>query len=326
MTRNIKPVDIVGLGENAVDLFVVSEHFPFRGSKQPVLETSLQPGGQITTALLTCRRLGLSARYVGKVGDNEDGKLQFKSLLAEGIDLTFCSTVPACPNRKSIILVDRESGDRTILWSRDERLALRAEELTREVVCSGKALFVDGQDAKTSTIAAEWAREAGIPVVADLDTVSPGIEDLLPFLTHLIAAREFPAKITGQKTPHACLKQLSKTYGVPTVGMTLGPEGALLFEGGSFHYSPGFEVPVVDTTGAGDVFHGAFIYGILRGWPCRRRLDFANALAAMNCTALGARGAVRTREEAEALMKSGSRIDNVIYHSSPDSPSRLLSR
>ncbi|MEE9240676.1 MAG: PfkB family carbohydrate kinase, partial [bacterium] len=142
------------------------------------------------------------------------------------------------------------------------------------------------------------------------------------FLTHLIAAREFPAKITGQKTPHACLKQLSETYGVPTVGMTLGPEGALLFEGGSFHYSPGFEVPVVDTTGAGDVFHGAFIYGILRGWPCRRRLDFANALAAMNCTALGARGAIRTREEAEALLPSGSRTDSVIYHSSPASLSR----
>ena len=209
MTKNIKPVDIVGLGENAVDLFVVSERYPSRGSKQPVLETSLQPGGQITTALITCRRLGLTARYIGKVGDDEDGKLQFESLLAEGIQLEHCSTVPDCPNRKSIILVDREFGDRTILWSRNERLALKAEELTPAVVCSGKALFVDGQDAETSTIAAKWAREAGILVVADLDTVSPGIEDLLPFLTHLVAAREFPAKITGQKTPHACLNQLS---------------------------------------------------------------------------------------------------------------------
>ena len=313
MAEKVSSVDVVGLGENVMDTLLLVDRYPARGTKTHLLTSSRQPGGQVASALVACRHLGLKTRYVGKFGDDADAKQQIRSLKLESIDFEFCPTVSNCQGRTSVIIVDRATGERTIYWNRDARLAVKPKELNQEVICSGRVLFVDGQDVEASTQAAKWAREAGLHVVADLDTLQPGIENLLPHLTHLIASKEFPRKVTGAYKMQTCLSQLHKNFGIPTVGVTLGPDGALVLDKGEFYYSPGYRVAAVDTTGAGDVFHGAFIYGLLQGWAWEKNLDFCNAFAALNCTAIGARGSIRTQVEAEVLMERGSRNVNEEY-------------
>ncbi len=302
-----KEVDVVGLGLNATDTVLLVRKFPPLGGKQKVEAISRQAGGQITTALVTCRRLGLSARYVGKVGDNEDGRILLASLRAEGVEVQFTMTVPDTPNQLGMIIVDQASGERTVFWDRSPRLAVSPAELAPEAFETARILLIDGCDVPASLAAAKWARKKAIPVVADFDTAYENVEKLFPLTDYLIASHDFLPAVTDESDHFRALQFLAREYDVQVAGVTLGLDGALVFARGRFHYSPGFVVQAVDTTGAGDVFHGALIYGILEQWPLARSLDFANAMAALNCTALGARGGIATRPEAEKLIATGTR-------------------
>lgn len=306
-------VDVVGLGLNATDTVLTVREFPALGGKERIASLTRQPGGQVATALVTCQRLGLKSRYIGKVGDDERGKIQLASLRREGLNIRHVCVARGTPNQLAYIIVDQKTGERTVFWDRDPRLAVKPSEVPKEAICSARLLHIDGCDVEAALKAARWAREAGIPVTADLDTVYKRVEKLFPVIDYLIASANFLPAVTGQDDPFRVLEYMAVEYGIRAPGMTLGRDGALVYWQGRFHYSPGFVVETVDTTGAGDVFHGAFIYGVLAGWQIRRTLDFANAMAALNCTALGARGRIATRAEAERLMASGSRHVNRTY-------------
>jgi len=163
-----------------------------------------------------------------------------------------------------------------------------------------------------------------MPVVADFDTVYTGIEKLFPLVDYLIASANFLPAVSGDQDPFRALQYMARKYGVRAPGMTLGRYGALLYWHQRFYYSPGFVVNTVDTTGAGDVFHGAFIYGLLRGWGVERILDFANAMAGLNCTRLGARGGIRKRAAAERLMGRGERHVNPAFTPRPKLRGRVI--
>ncbi len=306
-------VDVVGLGLNATDTVVLVREFPALGSKERVVSVSRQAGGQVATALVTCQRLGLSTRYIGKVGDDEAGRFQLASLRREGLDLRYTRVARRTPNQLAYIIVDQATGERTVFWDRDPRLAISPSDLSRQAVCSAKVVHLDGCDVEACLQAARWARRAAIPVVADLDTVYKKVEQLLPWIDYLIASANFLPAVTGKDDPFRVLEFMASEYGIAAPGMTLGRDGALVFWRGRFHYSPGFVVETVDTTGAGDVFHGAFIYGLVSGWQMDRILEFSNAMAGLNCTAIGARGGIRSRGEAEKLMAEGNRHPNPAY-------------
>jgi sugar/nucleoside kinase (ribokinase family) len=273
----------------------------------------MHAGGQVATALVTCQRLGLRTRYIGKVGDDEGGKIQLASLKREGVDLRYTRVVRDTPNQFGHILVDQATGERTVFWDRDARLTVTPGELTERAITGGRVLLLDGCDVEACFQAARWAWRARIPVVADLDTVYKRVESLFPYIDCLIASTKFLPTLTGQADPFRALEYTATEYKMKAPGMTLGRDGALIYQGGQFRYSPGFVVETVDTTGAGDVFHGAFIYGLLTRWEIGRILDFANAMAALNCTVLGARGGIKTRAEAENLMARGARHVNPAY-------------
>jgi len=311
--RSRSKVDVVGLGLNATDTVLVVREFPALGGKERVLSALRQAGGQVATALVTCQRLGLEARYIGKVGADEAGRLQLASLREEGVDVRHTRVVRGAPNQFGMIVVDRATGERTVFWDRDPRLSVRPSELDREAITSARAVHLDGCDVESAVRVARWARKAGIPVIADLDTVYKKVETLFPHLDYLIASANFLPAVTGEDDPFRVLEYMAREYKIHAAGMTLGREGALLFAQGRFYYSPGFVVKTVDTTGAGDVFHGAFIYGLLAGWEMGRILDFSNAMAGLNCSVLGARGGIRTRADAEKLMARGKRHVNKKY-------------
>jgi sugar/nucleoside kinase (ribokinase family) len=299
-------VDVVGVGSNATDTLIVLPRFPTFNSKVEILSLERLPGGQVASALVACRKWGLRARYIGKVGDDDAGKFQRRELEQAGVEVHL-NEVPGCPSQVAYSLVDKPSGERTILWKRDRRLEVDPEELDRVWIISARALHVDGHDTAAAAQAARWAREVGIPVTADVDNVYPGVEALLENVDYLLGSREFPAHVTGEADLLKALPALRLRYGCRVVGAALGELGVLAWDGSRFVYSPGFVVKAVDTTGAGDIFHGAFLYGLLAGWPLERSLEFSCAAAALNCTALGARGGIQSVEEIERFVRAGQR-------------------
>lgn len=299
--------DVVGVGLNATDTLLLLPQFPAYGGKVPFDEEVLSAGGQVASALATCARLGLRAKYIGTVGDDERGRVQMESLRGTGIDLEHVQVRKGCANQSAYILIDRTTGERTVLWRRPEALRIDPEEIVPEQITCARLLHIDGHDTPAVARAAEIARRAAIPVTVDVDTIYPGFERVLPNVDYLLASAEFPGRWTNERDPFQALERIQKEYGMRCAGMTLGAFGALARMEGRFFYSPGFEVNCVDTTGAGDVFHGAFCYAVIERLPMEEALDFSNAMAALNCTALGARGGIRTAAEARALMSRGER-------------------
>ncbi len=298
-------VDLVGVGLNATDTLIPLSAFPERGSKTEYAAEIVMPGGQVATTVVACQTWGLSTRYVGKVGDDDAAALHTREFLRTGVDPRLI-TVPGAASARSLILVDGQ-GERTVLCRRDDRLTLQPADLQREWIVNARVLHVDGHDTAAATCAAAWARAADIPVVADLDETYPGVDALIEKVDHLIVSRDFPQRLTGEPGLKAALRQIQVRYGCKLTAATLGPDGVLAWDGQRFHHAPAYQIPVVDTTGAGDIFHAGFIFGLLQGWPLERQLDFSCAAAAMNCMAEGARGAIRTVEAIEALMATTDR-------------------
>jgi len=301
-------VDLVGVGINATDTIIRLPRFPELDSKVEILSVEVQPGGQVASAMVACQRWGLTTRYVGKVGGDEAGRLQARLFAKEGVEAHVIE-VPGAASQVAYILVDEDSGERTILWKRDADIALKPEDLRTEWITQARALLVDGHDTAAAATAARWARLAGIPVTADLDNLYPGVEALLPNVDYLITSRQFPERLTGETDLRNSLVQIQKRYKARLAAATLGQDGVLAWDGQDFHYAAGFEVNVRDTTGAGDIFHGAFLYAQQKGWALGRQLEFSCAAAALNCTAAGARGRIAKIEEIEELMRSGARSE-----------------
>ena len=298
-------VDLVGVGLNATDTLIFLPEFPSCGSKVNLRSVSTSPGGQVATAVIACQRWGLRTRYIGKLGDDPAAQVHRQEFERVGAE-TCLGTVDNCASAHSIILVD-ERGERTVLWGRDPRLALRADELDRRSIVHARALLVDGCDTEAAITAAKWARDAGVPIIADLDNAYPGIEELLENIDYLIVSRDFPAQIVHEPDLRKSLPLLFSRFRCSLSAATLGTEGVLAWDGSHFHCARAYQVPVVDTTGAGDIFHAGFIYSLLQGWPLARQLDFACAAAALNCTRGGARGRIATVAEIEELMAAGER-------------------
>jgi sulfofructose kinase len=300
-----RKVDVVGVGLNATDTLIPLAHFPERGTKVEFRSATVLPGGQVASAMVACQRWGLRTRYIGKVGDDAAASIHAAEFLRTGVE-AHLFTATGCPSRQSYILVDG-SGERTVLWRRDERVTLRPEELRREWIGNARALHVDGHDTSAAALAAQWARAAGVPVIADLDDLYAGVEALLKNVDYLITSRDIPARLTSENDLRKSLPAVREKPGCTLAAATLGQDGVLAWDGTAFHYAAAYRVEPVDTTGAGDIFHAGFIYALLRNWPRQKQLDFACAAAALNCTALGARGGIQSVQAIEQLMANGPR-------------------
>jgi sulfofructose kinase len=263
-------------------------------------------GGQVATAVVTCSTLGLRAKYIGTVGDDLRGGLQLDSLRAAGIDIQHVQQRRNCPNQSAYIVVDQSTGERTIFWNRPECLAISPSDISSSQITCARLLHIDGHDTAAVEHAAGIARAHGIPVTCDVDTIYPGFERVLPLVDYLIGSAEFPARWTGFHDPFDALLAIHRSNGMRVAAMTLGANGVLAYAEGQFHYAAAFQVNCVDTTGAGDVFHGAFCYSVLQQMPIAEALEFSNAMAALNCTAPGARGHIATKEEAFRFMHSAA--------------------
>lgn len=304
--RRVKPreaaeVDVVGLGQSSLDHVCLVDGLPAFAGKARIEAYTRMPGGQVATALLACARLGLRCAFAGSVGDDEAARVVLAPLREAGIDLSDVTVAAGAPTQLAVILVDRASGERTVLWHRDPRLALAPGRPPRARIERARVLHLDGGDPDAGAWAAKVAREAGVAVVLDADTPSPGMAELLAQVDYPVVSHSFARAYFGTEDVREALRALC-AGGAQLAVVTLGEIGALGLAGDRWIASPAYRVEARDTTGAGDVFHAAFVWGLLESLAPEPLLRAANAAAALNCRALGAQGGLATRAELEAFL------------------------
>src|SRR5213593_4633991 len=296
--------DVIGIGANSVDYVYRLPAYPQPGgphAKMRITTHAVTCGGQVATALATCAALGLRAKYVGSTGKDDNGRRIRDELARRAVnadDATICDA----PNQSAVILLDGASGERIVLWDRDDRRAAGLRRLPEETLTSARLLHVDDVDQDAAIRAAAIGRAAGIPVTSDIDRVTDRTEELVRTVSIAIFAEHVPKALTGEDDLERALRTLRELQ-TGQLCVTLGARGAMLLNGDQLFYEPAFQVDTVDTTGAGDVFRGAFIAAFLRGRAPAEILRFANAAAAVSCTRLGTMNGVPTRNEISAMMQ-----------------------
>ncbi len=300
-------IDVVGVGCCAVDFVGVVPAFPRPDTKNRMRSLSRQGGGLVATGLVALARLGASVSYMGKLGSDELSSAAIDGLTSEGVDVSHIVRQEGTGPFFAFVLVDEETGSRTIMWTGDKVTGLEKEELDAGVIASARFLFVDDVLVDSALAAVGIAREAGVKVVLDAENPDkPGIEKLIGLTDVAIVPEDFAFGFTGIAAPEPAARELLR-LGPGVVVLTAGARGSLCVTGERTFHQPAFDVEVVDTTGCGDVFHGAFIYGMLRDWPLEAVAEFAGAVAALKCLGIGGRASIPRLEEArEFLLRRGS--------------------
>jgi sulfofructose kinase len=269
-----------------------------------LLQHKQSAGGQTATAMVSLQRLGFKTAYAGRFGSDPEGAFGLATLKDEGVNVDHVEVVEGAFTQIAFITIDVRSGERTIVWDRDDRLAYQPDEAPAEFGGLGRVLHLDAHDPHACVRVAAEARKTGAVVSTDIDNVYEGLPELLPFIDILIGSKEFPGRVTGITDERLALIELQNRFGCAITGMTVGVSGAVVYCQGEFIESPGFAAPggCRDTTGAGDAFRGGLLYGLLNGEDIETSMKYGNAVAAMKCGALGARTGLPTREQLLAFL------------------------
>jgi|RhiMetdeSRZDD1v2_1073273.scaffolds.fasta_scaffold136120_5 sulfofructose kinase len=300
--------DVIALGLNSLDIVAVIPQHPSPGGKTRIERLATLPGGQSASAAVGCARLGWKTQYIGTFGDDDAARIGIESLERDQVDTSLVRRIPGATSHTSLVLVDVRSGDRTVIWYRDPRLAMSAEDVPVDAITRTRVLLVDDHEPLAATVAARAAREAGVRTVIDVEKLRPGTEELLQHIDVIIAAEHLPSELTGLPDLGAALREMARRFEPAHTCATLGPRGSLSLVDGKEVRTPAFEVHVEDTTGAGDAFRAGFISGWLRAGADANVHDvlrYAHGVAALNCRGLGARDALPSPAEVKELIRRG---------------------
>jgi len=299
--------DCVGIGCSALDYLGIVSRWPDVDEKMPMDDLTIQGGGMIATALVAMARLGARVSWMGKQGDDPFGVQIFRFLDDEGVDHSHAVIEPGARSHFAFCIVDSHSGKRTIFHARGTESTLRPEELNRKEIESTRSLLIDFRYPEASEAAAQWAQEANVPVVIDAEgATDPEYAEILRHCDHIIPSKAFAEGFTGVSDWEEAAKRIFEEFRPAAVVITLGEDGCVAYDGTELIHQPSFPVEVVDTTGAGDVFHGAYTFGLLQGWSLRDTIRFASAVAALKCRKLGGRAGIPTLEETISFLQRTS--------------------
>ncbi|PLY03624.1 MAG: carbohydrate kinase [Desulfuromonas sp.] len=291
-----KRFDVVGLGQCSFDILGHCGQFPGVDQKTELDQLTHQGGGPVATALVALSRLGAGVAFCGRTGDDEYGDRIRQGLQAEGVDCTSLLVGQNATSQVAFIAVE-ETGCRNIFWHRGTAEPLSRDELDPDLIGSCRILHLDGLQHEASLAAAHLAREQGVVTVLDGGSVRDGTLELLPWIDHPVVSEKFSEQLLPGGSVQQKLERLL-SFGAVAATVTLGAQGSWSCqrEGKPFH-QPAFTVDTVDTTGCGDVFHGAYIYGLLNGWELVRIARFSAAAAALKSRQLGGRSAIPNLNE-----------------------------
>jgi sulfofructose kinase len=304
--RTDAEVDAIGFGTNAVDFLIEVPEYPAYNTKVELDKYTRAAGGEVATTMAGLSRLGLRTSYVGRFGDDDAGDIGRRSLETDGVDLAFAETVVDASTQIAFIIIDTRTGERTVIWKRDEKLAYSAADAPLDALKTAKVLHFTPHDVEACIAMAREAKRLGTIVSADIDNIFPGADELFHLVDIFIASSDVPAKLFGDADPRSALSKIREQFGCRIAGVTLGRSGSLLLCEDVFIESDGYDVPggCRDTTGAGDSFRVGLLYGLLRGLSVEQSAKYANAVAALKCRAVGARTALPTESELLDFLQS----------------------
>jgi ribokinase len=302
---------VVGLGQCSFDNLFIVDSFPVPDTKKEVIEYETAGGGPVATALVSLSRLGVTCSFHGIVGDDEAGEKIRQSLEVENVNTDGLVTRGHSHSQIAFICVDKGSGQRTIFWKRPSCEPVKPHELPDDFLIDADFLLVDGLMVEASLYAAQKAGGRNIPVMLDAGRVREGMIELASLCDYVVGSEEFARELVSEGAPfntdgspfqpEVALAHMESFHARAST-ITLGSRGSITACDGHIFRTPSFEVDVVDTTGAGDVFHGGYIYGLLQKWNMKDVLSFASAFAALKCLKLGGRAGIPGLKEVEAFL------------------------
>lgn len=297
---------VVGLGQCSLDHLFIVDSYPLLDTKKEVIEWTVAGGGPVATALVSLSRLGIDCNFYGVVGDDEASLKIIESLQLEGVDIKGLIKRPDSYSQVAFIVVERGSGKRTIFWKRPSARPLKPEEIPRDFLDETDFLLLDGLMLEASLYVLKKAKEKNIPVMLDAGKLREGMIELASICDYVVCSEEFAKELRGESNPFEPEKAIMhmKSLGAKVITITLGERGSITASQDEVFHTPAFKVDVVDTTGAGDVFHGGYIYGLLQGWDIKEVVRFASAFAALKCRQLGGRAGIPTLKEVTTFLNN----------------------
>jgi sulfofructose kinase len=299
--RHMDKIELLGIGFCAVDYVGIVPFIPI-DSKVEIRNLKEQCGGASATAIFTASKLGSNAGFIGKVGDDAHGRRIIEDFKKENIDISGILIEKNATSAVTFVWIEEKTGKRSIAWNLGSKKPLKPEELTETGIRSIKVIHLDGHENQAAIRAIKIAKNNGIKVSLDGGSMTPNIDKIIEYTDFLIVSEEFAKKFTGMQKKENYLKKLMENE-PDMVIVTHGKDGYYGYIGDKYIEKGSFEVDVVDTTGAGDVFHGAFLYGYIKNMGLEKSLEFASAVAALKCTKFGVRSAIPSYKQAMNLIK-----------------------
>jgi len=306
-------MNVVGIGQCSLDYLFLIDSYPIPDTKKEVIDWAISGGGPVATALVSLSRLGVKCRFYGIIGDDEIGQEIEESLVTDDIDVKGLLKRQNSTSQIAFIVVEKGTGRRTIFWKRPSGEPLKIEEMPNYFLDNADFLLLDGLMTDASIYAAEKARAKNIPVMLDAGKMREGMIEIASMCDYVVAFEEFGKELIGindlslsPSNQERALVQI-KSLNTKICTITLGDKGSITLAGDEIFHVPAFKVKVVDTTGAGDVFHGGYIYGLLQGWDIKNVVRFATAFAALKCRKLGGRAGIPSMEEIETFLNASGR-------------------
>ncbi len=278
--------NVIGIGNVGIDFLGVVDRLPAPGSAVEMSQFSIQGSGRVATELVTANVMGLETRICGKIADDMFGQFIESSLGQIGIGIDGLVMEKGRVSPFSYVAVESSSKHDVVFSTPGNCSPLAPEELDLSVLDGASALLLDGYQMRASIHAAEYASKNGVPVVLDAASVIEGTGELLSLTNVLLASERFASEIAPMGELEDALFELSR-MGPEVVVITLGSEGSIGLEGKKVFRQEAHKVDIVDTTGAGDIYRGAFLYGWIEGWPMEKSMRFASVAAGLSCRNLG---------------------------------------
>lgn len=291
----MKSVEIAGLGFCGLDYLCLLPQIPV-DEKVEIIHSLEQGGGPAATAIVTAARLGAQTAFIGAVGDDGRGPAIIRGLKLENVDTEYIQIKNGKESPAAFCWIEQKSGKRSIAWSKGTAMPMDAAAIDPGFISSLKLLHLDGHNTEAAIRAARIAKDSGVTVSLDAGSLLPGIGELVELSDICIASEFFACNYTGENNVAKAAMKLFMP-GKQLAAVTSGDKGVVAISPEGLIKKDAFKVPVVDTTGAGDVFHGAFSYAYIQGWGIEKCLDFASATAAIKCTGFGGRTGIPGRNE-----------------------------
>jgi ribokinase len=304
MKEYLNDVQVVGLGQASIDYLGRVPFYPMEDEKIELIDFTMQCGGPASTALVTLSRFGICTSFLGSISDDFFGREILKGLKNEGVDATCLRVTPGFQSQFAFIAIDAKTGNRNIFWRRGSAPFLDPEDIKLEIFQNAEFLHLDDLMIDANIEAARQAKDMGLKVVMDAGSMRDNVLDLLPLINVLIASQNFITPIIGEgATPEDSLRTLRK-FCTGDIIITLGSEGSMGLFDNEIVFQEAFPINAIDTTGAGDVYHGAYIYGLIKGWKMKECMRFASATAGLKCLDIGARKGIPNLDRVYELLKN----------------------